>query len=75
VKGGLKVHPGKTTLITFLSGEDVGNEMVLVEEPMGPKDVENIENRKLTVIRDNRLCVHRNERNDGGCQGMRRSRR
>jgi len=75
VKGGLKVHPGKTTLIAFLSGEDVSNDMVLVEEPMGPKDVENIKNGKLMVIRDNQLCVHWNERDDGGHQGMGRSRR
>ena len=44
MKGGLKVHSGKTTLIAFLSGEDVGNEMVPVKEPTGPKDIEDIEN-------------------------------
>jgi len=57
VKGGLKVHPGKITLIAFLSGEDVGNEMVPVEESTGLKDIENIEDGKLMVVRDNRLCV------------------
>jgi len=57
VKGGLKVHPGKTTLIAFLSGEDVSNDMVLVEEPMGLKDVENIENRKLSHQRQPALCA------------------
>jgi len=75
VKGGLKVHPGKTTLIAFLSREDVSNEMVPVEEPMGLKDVENIENGKLVVVRDNQLCVHRNGRDNGGCRRMGRSRR
>jgi len=75
VKGGLKVHPGKTTLIAFLSREDVGNEMVPVEEPMGLKDVENIENGKLMVVRDNQLCVHRNGRDDSGCRRTGRSRR
>jgi len=67
VKGGLKVHPGITALIAFLSREDVGNEMVPVKEPTGPKDIENIEKGKLTVIRDNRLCMHRNGRDNGGC--------
>jgi len=66
VKGGLKVHPGKTTLIALLSGEDVGNEMVLVEKPTGLKDIENIKNGKLMVVRDNWLCVHWNRRDDGG---------
>jgi len=75
VKGGLKVHPGITTLCTFLSEEDIGNEMVLVEEPASPKDIENIEKGKLAVIRDNRLCVHRNGRDDGGRRRTRRSRR
>src|SRR6267142_1370054 len=75
VKGGLKVHPGIMALIAFLSGEDVGNEMVPVEEPMGPKDIENIEKGKLTVVRDNWLCMHQNGRDDGGHRGTRRSRR
>jgi len=59
-KEGLKVHPGIPSLLTFLSREGVGNEMVPVEKPTGPKDVENIENRKLVVIRDNWLCMHQN---------------
>jgi len=75
VKGGLKVHPGITALIAFLSGEDVGNEMVPVEEPTGPKDIKNVKNGELTVIRDNRLCVHWNRRDAGGRRRMRRSRR
>jgi len=66
---GLKVHPGKTTLNTFLNREDVGNEMVLVEEPTGLEDVENIENGKLTVIRDNWLCMHWNRRDDSRVEG------
>jgi len=75
VKGGLKVYPGKTTLITLLSREDVGNEMVPVEEPTGLKDIENIENGKLVVVRDNQLCVHRNGRDNGRHQGTGRSRK
>jgi len=75
VKGGLKVHPGIMALIAFLSREDVGDEMVLVEEPMGPKDIENVENGKLAVVIDNRLCMHQNGRDDGGRRRMRRSRR
>jgi len=75
VKGGLKVHPGITSLPTLLGREDIGNEMVPVEEPTGPKDVENIEDRKLVIVRDNRLSMHRNGRVDGGRQGTRRSRR
>jgi len=75
VKGGLKVHPGIMALIILLGGEGVSNEMVPVEEPMGPKDIEDIENRKLVVVRDNWLCVHQNGRDDGGHQGTRRSRR
>jgi len=62
-------------LITLLGGEGVGNEMVLVEEPMGLKDVENIKNGKLVIVRDNQLCMHQNGRDDSGCQGMDRSRR
>jgi len=69
VEEGLEIHPGKTTLITFLSREDVGNEIVLVEEPMGPKDVKNIKDRKLTVVRDNRLCMHQNRRDNARHQG------
>jgi len=75
VKGGLKVHPGITALIAFLSGEDVGNEMVPVEEPTGPKDIENVKNGELAVVRDNWLCVHRNGRDGGRRQRTRRSRR
>jgi len=66
VKGGLKVHPGIPTLLALLGREGVGNKMVPVEEPMGPKDVENIKNGKLTVVRDSQLCVHQNGRDDGG---------
>jgi len=58
-----------------LGGEGVSNEMVPVKEPTGPKDIEDIENRKLTVIRDNQLSVHRNGRDNGGHRGTRRSRR
>jgi len=75
VKGGLKVHPGITALIAFLGGEDVGNEMVPVEEPTGPKDIENVKNGKLTVVIDNQLCMHRNGRDDGRRRRTRRSRR
>jgi len=67
VKGGLKVHPGVTTLLVLLGREGVSNKMVPVEESTGSKDVENIENGKLTVVRDNQLCVHQNGRDDGGC--------
>src|SRR6267142_4921954 len=75
VKGGLKVHPGIMALIAFLSREDVGNEMVPVEEPTGLKDIENVKNGELAVVRDNRLCVHRNGRDNGGHRRTRRSRR
>jgi len=75
VKGGLKVHPGIMALIVLLGGEGVSNEMVPVEKPMGPKDIENIKNGELVVVRDNQLCVHWNGRDDGGHRGMRRSRR
>jgi len=75
VKGGLKVHPRIPALLALLSGEDIGNEMVPVEEPTGPEDIEDIENRELTVIRDDWLCVHQNGRDNGRCQGTRRSRR
>jgi len=71
VKGGLKVHPGVMALIVLLGREGISNEMVPMEEPMGPKDIEDIKNRKLTVVRDNRLSVHRNGRDDGGRQGTR----
>jgi len=75
VKGGLKVHPGITALIAFLSREDVGNEMVPVEEPTGAKDIENIEDGKLVGVRDTWLCLHWNRRDDGRRRRTRRSRR
>jgi len=75
VKGGLKIHPGITALIALLSGEDVGNEMVPVKEPMGLEDIENIENGELTVVRDDWLCMHQNGRDNSRCRGMRGSRR
>ena len=66
VKGGLKVHPGIMALIVLLGGEGISNEMVPMEEPAGPKDIENIEDGKLAVVRDNWRCVHRNGRDSGG---------
>ena len=75
MKGGLKVHPGIMTFYALLGREDIGNEVVPVEEPTGPKDVKNIKDGKLAVIRDNWLCMHWNRRDDSGHQGMRRSRR
>jgi len=75
VKGGLKVHPGITALIALLSREDVGNKMVPVEEPMSPEDIENIENGKLTIVRDDWLSMHRNRRDNSGRQRTRGSRR
>jgi len=75
VKGGLKVHPGIMALVVLLGGEGISNKMVPVKEPMGLKDIEDIKDRKLTVIRDNRLCVHWNRRDNGGHRGTSRSRR
>jgi len=66
VKGGLKVHPGVMALIILLGGEGISNEMVPVKEPTGPKDIKDIENGKFTVVRDNRLCMHRDGRDNGG---------
>jgi len=75
VRKRLKVHPGIMALIVLLGGEGVSNEMVPVKEPMGLKDIEDIENGKLAVIRDNQLSMHRNRRDDSRRRGTRRSRR
>jgi len=75
VKGGLKVHLGVMALIVLLGREGISNKMVLMKEPMGPEDIEDIEYRKLAVNRDGRWCVHQNRRDDGRCQRTGRSRR
>jgi len=75
VKGGLKVHPGVMALIIFLGEEGISDEMVLVKEPTGPKDIEDIKDGKLMVVRDNWHCVRWNGRDSGGRRGMGRSRR
>ena len=46
MEGGLKVHPDETFFITFLGGEDIRNEVIMVKEPARVKDVEDIEHRR-----------------------------
>jgi len=47
VKGGLKVHPSKMSIIALLGKQDICNEVVPIEEPPGVKDIENVEHREL----------------------------
>jgi hypothetical protein len=42
VERGLKVNLNKLSHLTFLSREDIRNEMVPIEEPLGIEDIEYI---------------------------------
>jgi hypothetical protein len=43
VKRGLKVDPSEPASIVCLGGEDVGNEMLPMEEPVLSEDVQHLE--------------------------------
>ena len=43
MKDGVKVNPDNIALGVLLSGHDLGNKMVLVEEPLIAKDIQNLE--------------------------------
>ena len=43
----LKIDPSKVAFVVLLGGQDIGNEMVAVKEPLGAKDVEDIEHEGL----------------------------
>jgi len=47
VKGGLKVHPSRTSVVTLLGKQDICNKVVPIEEPLGVEDVENIKHGRL----------------------------
>jgi len=43
VKGGLEVNPGEMSAPVFLGRQNIGNEVVPVEEPLSPEDVQDVE--------------------------------
>jgi len=45
VECGLKVDPQKVSMLIFLSGQNVSNEVVPVEEPSLPEDIQDFEHR------------------------------
>ena len=47
---GLKVDPHKVSTLIFLGGQDVSDEMVPVEEPALPKDVQDFEHRGAVLL-------------------------
>ena len=50
VKGGLEVNPEQTTVLVLLSGQNVSDKVVPVEEPATPENVQDVEYRGATVF-------------------------
>jgi len=49
VEVGLKVYPEDLVALVFLSRQDVCNEMVAVEEPVVPENVQDLKDRGAIV--------------------------
>jgi hypothetical protein len=61
-----EVYPGKSPIVVLGSREDVGNEVVVVDEPTMPKDVEYVKNRVIIDHLGGGESIRGNMRHGGG---------